>query len=296
MTRRYFTFFLIGSVILSAAFLVLLFLFSTNKWQKSEPIPASNMLFGMRFPPENEICDYSVVTFWWNDLLQSNSYFNPTVLDIAKSCGTKVLVRLSGKSTTLMKESGFGLDLAKYEQKLQMFAGKLEPYISNGTIFAHLTIDEPQDCKNDWGGVCPTFEEIEEAGRISKKYWPNLPTMINTIPSWALSHTWKNIDYIHFQYAFHKGHLVNFIEQALEVYTKRLAKNISWSFQVVGGGCSKFGECNMVLNQIVNVGRALCDTKTGLFVSFSSYKSEIMTKQMKNTVLNLKKYCENSKN
>ena len=167
--------------------------------QQSEAIP-----FGMRFPPLEAICDYQVVTFWRDDLLDSQGRFKPELLEKASSCDTQVVVRLHGQTRDILADDGLGLDLVKYEARISDFAGRLDHYVDNSTILAHVAIDEPHDC-SDWGGKCPTPEEVEQAALISKKYWPNLLTLVSTIPRNAAKHTWKDVDIINFQYAFHKG-------------------------------------------------------------------------------------------
>lgn len=272
--------------ILALSILVLAILTFWYRPRQATPVP-----FGMRFPPIDDVCKYSVITLWRNNLLDRERKFLPHFLDRAQSCGTRVVVRLHGKSSDILHDDDIGIDLSKFEDRVNDFAGFLEPYISAGVILTHLTIDEPHDCWNDWGGKCPTLEEIEEASIISKKYWPTLPTMINTIPRFAGRYTWRDTDFINFQYAFHKGDLETFIADGLVMVKTNKIRDISWSFQVATGGCDTYGACAMTPYQVRQVGTSLCATHTGLFVGFSSYRSDLMTPEMIAVIDDVRNAC-----
>lgn len=273
-------------------FVVSIAVFSVNVVRKNYLQKSDTMLFGMRFPPKEKICDYSVVIFWWKDLLNEKGDFQPDVLKTARDCGSKVVVRLSGKSSDLVSFGIRGLDVSRFDDNIRIFKDKIDPFILDGVIIAHLTVDEPHDCQ-DWGGSCPTFEQLEEASRISKKYWPNLPTMINTVPKFAKKFVWKDTNYLNFQYAYHKGDLSQFIKEGLKVLSDGNITDISWSMQAVTGGCGEYGKCSMTPKQVEKVGTALCQTQRGLYVSFSSYQDKLMTEEMLKTIQRIRFACEN---
>ena len=243
----------------------------------------------MRFPPLEQVCDYPVVTFWRRDLLDLRGRFDPSVLDRARSCRTKVVLRLHGLTRDIAGDDGQGLDLDKVEDRINDFAGLIDPYVQDGTILAHLTIDEPHDCY-DWGGRCPTPWEVDQAGLNSKRIWPTLPTMVNTVPRYAGQYNWEYTDIANFQYAFHKGPLDEFIHGGLEVVRAGRVAGISWSFQARWGGCRRFGECSMTSAQVEEVARALCGTRTGQFVSFSSYDAQLVTAPMQQVIDRVRNY------
>ncbi len=245
--------------------------------------------FGMRFPPLEQVCDYPVVTFWRRNLVDSRGRFDLSVLDQAQACGTRVVLRLNGFTRDILEDDGRGLDLAKYEDRINDFAGWIDPYVQDGTLLAHVTIDEPHDCY-DWGGQCPTPWEVDQAGLISKRYWPALLTIVNTMPRYASQYDWEYTDIANFQYAFHKGPLDEFIHSGLEVKRAGRVANISWSFQARWGGCRRFGECSMTPAQVEEVARALCGTRTGQWVSFSSYDARLVTVPMQQAIDRVRSY------
>lgn len=248
--------------------------------------------FGMRFPPVDKICNYPFVTFWRGDLLDANNNLQTTLLDTARACGTKVLVRLHGETSDITGPNGVGLDLAKYEDRINDFAGLIDNYVADGTIFAHLTVDEPHDCTNDWGGNCPEPNQIEQTAEISDQYWPGLATYTNTSASYASQITWEQIDFINFQYAYHKGDLTTYINDALAVLQNGNIPEISWSFQAAHGGCSVYTPgCNMTPEQVTTVGTAMCNSQTGHFVSFSSYRDDLMTPEMEAAISTVRAAC-----
>ncbi|MEW5985714.1 MAG: hypothetical protein AB1791_03685 [Chloroflexota bacterium] len=255
------------------------------------PAPPTYIPFGMLFPPPERICDYPVVQFFGRHLLDEQGDFDPAVLDIAQGCGTQVILRLTGRTSNVLNDSGVGLSLARYEDAINDFAGLIDPYVANGTILAHFTIDEPHDCQNDWGGQCPTPAEVDEAGRLSRKYWPTLLTMINTSPSYAGRYHWQYTDIVNFQYSFHKGSLEAFINGSLAVLEEGQAHQIAWSIQATRGGCDEFNECPMTPSQIEEVGRAMCATGRGAWLYFTGYREEFMTPEVEQAIQQVRVAC-----
>ncbi|MDO8451997.1 MAG: hypothetical protein Q7S76_03965 [bacterium] len=247
------------------------------------------------FPPLETVCDYAVIALWRNNLLKPDGTLRVTHLNKARSCGTKVVVRLEGKTSDIAGVDGKGMDLSKFEDRINDFAGLLEPYVADGTILAHFTIDEPHDCKNDWGGTCPQARDVDEAGRISKTYWPGLQTMVNTSPAYAGGYTWAYTDIINFQYAFHKGALDSFLSTGVDVLSRGRIPSISWSIQAAQGGCSSFGNCAMTPDQVRSVGTSMCQTGQGRFVSFFSYRDDLMTDEMRGAIDAIRLACRDSR-
>lgn len=261
----------------------------------SYPLPDKEMKkipFGMANPPIDKICDYPLVGYFGRVLFDSGGKFNSSLLDKARSCGTKVFLRLSGQTNKILNDNGVGINLSKFEDRISQYQGLIDPYIEDGTIIYHFTIDEPHDC-HDWGGQCPSPSEVDEASKISKKYWPNLKTMVNTLPDYASKYQWQYTDLINFQYAYHKGPLDRFISAALSVYESGKVEEISWSIMAKSGGYSQFGKGPMTPEQVEEVGKAMCDTGKGVVIAFVGYKEEILTLEMYQTIERVKNYCGN---
>lgn len=257
----------------------------------AEETAAPRIPFGMRFAPVDRICDYSVVVLWRMNLLDSRKNLVAAPLEEARSCGTEVVVRLFGLTRHIVNDNGVGLNLEKYEDRINDFSGLIDSYVEDGTIIAHITIDEPHDCINDWGGDCPEPEEVDQAAQISKQYWPGLSTIINTGPGYASGYQWIQTDSVNFQYAYHKGDLNKFIRGALEVLESGKVGSISWSIQASSGGCMRFGECSMSPAQVAEVGQAMCETGEGLFITFSNYEEALLTEGMQESIHQVRNVC-----
>lgn len=250
---------------------------------------------GRVWPPLEKICDYPIVAFSRRNLV-SGASFDPTFLDQARSCGTKVFIWLYGETKDILNDNGVGLNLHKYEDRINDFAGLIDPYIEDGTIIGHLTIDEPHDC-HDWDNElpyeCPLPPEVDQAGEISKKYWPNLPTVVNTIPGYASRRQWQYTDIINFQYAYHKGPLDQFVNGAVRVLEEGYINDISWSMMITQGGCSQYGQCPMTPEQVVEVGTTMCATGKGIFLLLLVNEG-LIDDGMNSAIDQVKTYCEGS--
>jgi hypothetical protein len=270
-------------VILGFFFLIVLALL--NRQPKSSKQPSTLVQqptgstqcipMGVWRPPLEEVCNYPLILLRRQDLGDAaTNQFDPTYLDEAQRCGTKVIVWLYGLTTTISDTNGFNLSL--YQNLVNDFQGHIEPYISSGTIMAHLAIDEPQDC-HDWNYICPTADQVEQAAAYSKQLWPNMPVLVNTSPEYASQKTWSNVDLISFQYAFHKGDLNQYVQNGLSVYQQGKVDNIAWSIAAGQGGGSSYGEQSMTLDQLRQVATAMCNTSTGvgiLLVPFEATQAE----------------------
>jgi hypothetical protein len=265
-------------------------------------LPTSRTIFSMIFilnTDINTICDYPVIGLGGRNLgkltADGSLNFDPVYLEQAQSCGTKVIVALNDKTERILNDNGQDLDLQKYEDIIALYAGKIDEYVNDGTIIAHGVIDEPHDCNNDWGGVCPTAEEVDQASRISKQYWPTLPTAVNTVPQYLRSenYTWVHTDIINFQYAFHKyqGNYQQFISDAAALHDSGMFREISWALQAKSGGCLTYQECSMSPQQIVDVGGAMCNTGKGEWINFVYYDTSLLTDEMDTAIAQLSTIC-----
>lgn len=254
------------------------------------PRQSISMPFGIVHPPIEKICEYSMVVYERKYLFDAPNKFNPRVLQKARSCGTKVVLRLHGKTRDVLNDNGIGLALDKYEDRINDFAGLIDPYVEDGTIIAHVTIDEPHDA-HDWGFRPPEPSEVDQAGAISKKYWPNLPTLVNTIPRYASRYQWEHTDIINFQYAYHKGPLNKFVEEAVNVLERGHVRDISWSMMVALGGGEQYGQGPMSPEQAVEVGTTMCATGKGVFIGFYGYNERLINEDMRKAINKIQAFC-----
>ena len=234
-------------------------------------------------PDISRVCDYEMVALGGRNLKTKgdNPTFDPQFLDRAKSCGTKVMVALNDKTERILQDDGTGIDLDKFREAVSFFKGKIDPYVNDGVVVVHGVIDEPHDCKNDWGGDCPSASEVDQASAISKEYWPSLPTAVNTVPNYLESegYTWMNTDIIQFQYAYHKyqGDMKAFVDDAVALNNAGRFRQIAWSIQAKSGGCETFQGCPMTPDQIKNVSQTMCDAKEGKYLLFVHYDTTLLS-------------------
>lgn len=241
--------------------------------------------------PQGHMCDFPATLVLGRHLQDKSGNFDPTVLEEAKKCGGKVILLLSDKTENVLGDSG-GLDLNKFRQQISPFDGKIDPYIGN-VIIAHGVVDEPHDCNNDWKGKCPTAQEVDQASAISKEYWPNLPTAVNTTPAYINkeAYTWIHTDIIMFQYAYHKGELNSFVDSAISLYNQGKFNEIAWAMQVKSGGCDTFQGCSMSPDQVRAVSAKMCGTGQGKWIGFVWYDESIITADMRNAIADVQETC-----
>jgi hypothetical protein len=255
--------------------------------KKKVKIPVS-----MANPPLEKICDYPLVIYSHSQfVLSSQGKFNASHLREAQSCGTKVIVTLSGPPEEILNENGIGLSLPKFEEKLARFKGVLDPYLKDGTIAYHLVVNQPHNCQY-WGSQCPSPAEIDEASQISKIYWPTLKTMVTTTTKYAPAFKWRHTDLLNLEYGYHQGPLDQFIKDSVEIYESSKANTISWSILALVGGFTDSGRGIMTPIQVEEIGQTMCDTKIGKAISFINYNEKILTREMKDVIGKLQNYCQ----
>lgn len=255
------------------------------------PVDSAGIRFAMANPPVDKVCDYQVVAFFGAGIFGSGGLGDTSKLDQARACDTDVVVWIA-TTDVILQDDGTGLDLAKYEQRLKLVEPYLDPYVADGTIVAHLTIDEPHDC-HDWGGPneCPLPSDVDEASRISDQHWPGLTTFVNTSPEYAQRYQWLYTDAISFQYAFHKGPLDEYVAGALATLNGGYIDQIAWGIQASAGGCERYGECPMTPAQVQQVAAQMCSTGVGLYLGFVGYQEDLLTPEMLEAIDWVESYC-----
>lgn len=240
--------------------------------------------------PKGILCNYPVAMVLARHLVAKGK-FDPSVLEEAKGCGTKVMVNLVDKTENILGENG-GLDLKKFDQRISFFRGKIDPYAQNGVIIGHGVVDEPHDC-NDWKGVCPKASEVDQASAISKRYWPTLPTGVNTIPPYIIKegYTWTHTDIIIFQYAYHKGDLKKFVATAVDLRNQGRFRDLAWALQVKSGGCPRNRDCSMSPDQVRTVAGTMCNASPARAIGFVFYELPLITAEMQRAIGDVQRAC-----
>lgn len=243
--------------------------------------------------PKGHMCDYPVTAVLGRHLKNNSGEFDPSVLAEAEACGRKVLLFLSDKTENVVGDTG-GLDLTKYRNEISFFDGKIDKYVESGVIMAHMVVDEPHDCNNDWKGSCPSASTVDQVSKISKELWPTLQTFVNTVPSYIQreGYTWQNTDIMNFQYAYHKGDLNKFVSDAVSHLNSGKFRDIAWALQVKSGGCARYQECSMTPEQVQTVTSTMCNGQPGKWLAFVWYDPAIMTPEMLTAATSIQSTCQ----
>lgn len=264
------------------------------------------LMFFIKEPEEsNLICDYKTVGISVR-AIRTPDGFDTSLFDEAKACGTSVVFMLNNQTDKILTDSGVGIDLQKIESIAQTFDGVIDPYINDGTIVAVGIVDEPHDC-GDWGGECPTPQQVDEASMIIKNHWPNAKTITNTLPTYLFNNEYKfeYTDIVQFQFAFHKykprgcrdcmGDYNKFVSDAVAAKEQGYFKEISWALQVKSGGCNTFQGCSMTPEQFSDVSTAMClADNTAQHLAFVFYDTTLLTPEMLQSIDSVNSFCDSA--
>ena len=260
--------------------------------QTSTPVPAPQGLFALAFfgvpNPIDPICEYAAISIPGRVILSE-----PNFLAVAHTCGTKVLVFLSSSTENVVGVSG-GLDLGRYRAQLLRYVGVIDFYVDNGTIVTHLTVDEPHDCVNDWKSVCPSAQTVDQAGAISREYWPTLPTAVNTLPNYLRRYSdyvWQYTDTLIAGYAYHKYDGDPYAFAADVTGEAWRFSSLMWSMNGTKGGCQIYDTCAMTPDQVRDVATAQCSTRPGIVVGLNSYDPAFLTTEMLQAIEDVRTIC-----
>jgi hypothetical protein len=145
-------------------------------------------------------------------VLDSTGTFMST-LSAVKSRGGKISLNMAGNPNHY-RDANWHFSFTKWKARVDTFRKyNFSSYITDGTLFAHFLIDEPND-KSNWGGVPVTGTQIEAMAAYSKSIWPNLPTVVRTESTYLLSWPgYKSLDATWAQYVYRKGDPKAFIDR-----------------------------------------------------------------------------------
>lgn len=154
-------------------------------------------------------------------------------LEAARKASIRLFVNFTGNEQHLRDADGFSL--TKWKQRVDRFRHlDLSSYIEDGTLAAHLIMDEPADPTN-WSGKVVTHAQVEEIARYSKEVWPNLPVLIRAWPDYLKGADLTNVDAVWIHYLYRRGPLDEFI--ATQVHElKALGLVIVGGLNVLNGG------------------------------------------------------------
>lgn len=154
-------------------------------------------------------------------------------LESARRANLRVFISFTGNEQYLRDANGFSM--TKWKQRVDRFRNvDLQSYIDDGTILAHLIMDEPSDPSN-WSGKPVTHAEIEEIARYSKEVWPTMPVLIRVWPDYLKGADVTNLDAIWIHYLHRRGPIDEFISTHL-AEIRALGLNVVGGLNVLNGG------------------------------------------------------------
>jgi hypothetical protein len=159
-------------------------------------------------------------------------------LAAARRANMRVFISFTGSERHYADANGFNVQM--WKDRVNRFRNlDLTPYIADGTILAHLIMDEPADPSN-WNGKAVTLAQIEEIAAYSKEVWPTMTTMIRAWPEYLKGYPLPHVDAIWFHYLDRWKPLDGYIA---EHYTtaRELGLNIIGGLNVMNGGSPNSG-------------------------------------------------------
>jgi hypothetical protein len=159
-------------------------------------------------------------------------------LAAARKANVRVFINLTGNEVYLRDEHGFSM--AKWKARVDRFRNDdIGSYIEDGTIMAHLLVDEPDD-RSNWNGDVVTHAEIEEMARYSKEIWPNLPTYIRATPEYLKGGQFPHLDALWFHYVERFGPIDGYIASIYGL-ARELGLTMIGGLNVLNGGSKHSG-------------------------------------------------------
>jgi hypothetical protein len=159
-------------------------------------------------------------------------------LAAARRANMRVFISFTGNERHYRDANGFSVEM--WKARVNRFRNlDLSPYIADGTIMAHLIMDEPSDPSN-WNGKAVPLADIEEIARYSKEVWPTMPTLIRTWPEYLEGYQFPHLDAVWFHYLDRWAPLDGFIGEHFPA-ARALGLNIVGGLNVLNGGSSQSG-------------------------------------------------------
>jgi len=167
---------------------------------------------------------------------RSPSFALRQLLPMAREAGMRVTLRMTGDHQHYTDEDG-NFDMARWKAQLEpwvVVADELAPYISDGTLCAHMLLDDIRT----WEGDNPTGDELDDMARASKETLPGLATFVREhatrmpIPT---SGTYTHVDAIVNQYRHREGDVHDYTRQEV-ARARTLDVRIIHGLNIANGG------------------------------------------------------------
>ena len=127
--------------------------------------------------------------------------------------GRVVLVLAGGPNNYKDAEGHFSFEL--WRARVDRFRSvDFSSYVTDGTVFGHYLLDEPNDPAN-WNGQPIPGDTLEAMARYSKQIWPELATVVRVEPAYLAKSAldYQHLDAAWAQYVYRKGDVRDFISR-----------------------------------------------------------------------------------
>lgn len=188
-----------------------------------------------------------------------------TWLSGARAKDGRVIIKLCKGRDSYVKNSDGTFSLSKWKYLVSRYKNiNLGPYINDGTVLAHMLIDEPHRA-NRWGGKPISPATLEQMAAYSKQLWPGMQTVVGEEARWLgkTSVTYRHLDAAWPQYRANMGDASSWASAEIAAAQKKgLGVVIGMNVMDGGNGSSKIrgrtsGKWAMSATELRNYGSAL---------------------------------------
>lgn len=211
--------------------------------------PSTALPFGLALAPESEFTGE-----WTGTVFKATPSTLMGRLDRAAQSQMRLVVMLANKPQVRNTDGTF--NLSKWKTEVDRYRSlALGTYISDGTYYLHYLVDQP-NCASCWGGKSIPWSTVEEMAQYSKTIWPNLQTVVRSLPSQLASapFRWTYLDAGWAQYSTNRGDVRTFLAAQVE-QAKNEGLGVVTGLNV--NDASGYGTAPMTASQIKAFGTVL---------------------------------------
>jgi len=260
--------------------------------QADAPLPSFSTAFGGGIPigtsaQPNSYFGSRYNGAWryiWPEYLRSN-------LAAIKSRGGKVILMMAGPQNFYKDASGH-FSMSKWKARIDRYRKiDISSYIKDGTIIAHVLMDEPNDPTN-WNGQRVSPGTVESMAQYSKSIWPAMSTVVRAYPDYMAQYSgsYRYLDAAWAQYVYRKGNVQDFISSNVRLaQSKGLALVVG--LNLLRGGPNK---TKMTSTQVKSWGSTLLSSSYPCaFISWQYNDTYLSSSGIKDAMSYLRNKAEN---
>lgn len=201
-------------------------------------------------------------------------------LAAAKARGARMFVNLAGGNKSNVADANGRFDYDRWRQRIDRLLpikNELNAHVAEGTLVAHMMIDEP-GAPNSWGGQTVPLTTLDQMAQYSLSIFPGLLTAVRAAPTSLQGQSWRYLDIAWAQYTARKGSIDLYVPaEVAAARAQGLGLVVGLNITKGGDGSSGFGlpnEWSMSGAEILRYGLALLDPP--LACAFVSWNAEVI--------------------